>query len=694
VVNVQEEPVNPLSSPALPNEFWNFPIQAPNWGWSSLAGDWLGGSSYDATGNFNPYTMAPTTAHIMWTQQTDFGGQPGGPIPGDLEHNFVTTAILVSTWSGIIMQGRLYYNEYNTMGRLTSWKCIDLRTGELIWERDPGIGPAESGTESVAGQSTAESLLRGSVYAQRSMQEYGSTALLYSQCPDRTTWRLYSAFDGTYLGNITGVPRRGSFIRDQNTANPNVGQQLGYEISDGNLLMWNETLCFAGGVTTGAGPYTLRIPTTMPYSAGYQWNVTIPTTYQGKVISPALSIAEVTQDVILLRSAPTLSTQSSAGSEIDAAYNARTGDLMWIKNNTVPFQHSLSLAGAHDDVYVIIDKDALAAYGYSMSTGNQLWGPTEFPGNALSHVAISSDVAYGQIYIFDIGGYCRAINITSGELAWTYYPPSSEYNTPYGVYPIWTQSCQAIADGMIFLGVGRLYDPPLFMNATRIALNCTTGELVWGALGFMSKGVSPVGDGFLVAWDCYDATLYAFSKGPTEITASVQNSVTSLGNSVLITGRVTDVSPGTQQSVQKYNFPDGVPCVPDSEMTDWMAYVYKQQPIPTDVTGVPVTISVLDANNNCYEIGTTTTDAAANGFYSFQWTPEIPGKYTVYATYGGSESYWSSSTETAFVVDDVAATQPPAEYPVPMDYTISIIGAAIAMIIAVAIATILILRKR
>ncbi|MGA2681468.1 MAG: hypothetical protein ABSF44_06675 [Candidatus Bathyarchaeia archaeon] len=695
VVTVQQTPISTIQSSPLPTAYWDFPIEATNYGWSVLAGDWLGGSTYDATSNFNPYTTAPTTAHIMWTKQTSEGGQPGGPAPGDEMHNFMTTSILVSCWDGIIMQGVLYYEEYNSMRSVTSWNAIDLRTGQLLWSRAPGIGPAAAGTPSVAGQTTAETLSRGSVYSQHSMQEYGSTCVLFSSTG--TTWRIYSAFDGTYLGNITGVINP-SVIRDENTNDNNVGEMLGYFISSGNLTLWNETLCFAGGITTGAGPMTLRPPTTVAFSAGDQWNVTVPTTINGNAISPALSIAKVTQDVILLRSAPVLSTQSSVGWEIDAGMNARTGALMWITNNTVPYQHSVALGAVNNDVFVLTDKDDLTAYGFSMLTGKPLWGPTSFPGSALTHLAIQCDAAYNQIYIWDIGGYCSAINLTSGKLSWTYYPPSAGYNTPYGVYPIWTQGCQAIGDGMLFLGVGRLYDPPLFENATRIALNCTTGKAVWGVLGFDSKSVSPVGDGFLVTWNCYDATIDTFGQGPSQITASVQNNIISLGNSILITGRVLDVSPGTQQPVQKYDFPDGVPCVPDSEMSDWMAHVYMQQPMPANMTGVPVTISVLDSNGNYRSIGTTTSDAT-DGLYHLEWTPDISGSYVVYANYGGSASYWPSSTETAFVVNPAGATTAPTATPLnglALNNTLmyGIVAIIIVIVIIGAILVMLMLRKR
>ena len=88
-----------------------------------------------------------------------------------------------------------------------------------------------------------------------------------------------------------------------------------------------------------------------------------------------------------------------------------------------------------------------------------------------------------------------------------------------------------------------------------------------------------------------------------------------------------------------------------------MAYVYQQQEKPTNFTGVQVALNVVDANGNYRTIGTTTTDST--GFYSFVWTPDIEGKYTVYATFAGTNGYWGSAATTAFNVDPAAATPTP-----------------------------------
>ena len=75
-------------------------------------------------------------------------------------------------------------------------------------------------------------------------------------------------------------------------------------------------------------------------------------------------------------------------------------------------------------------------------------------------------------------------------------------------------------------------------------------------------------------------------------------------------------------------------------MTGFMEAVYQQQPMPTNLTGVPVTINVVDSNGNYRTIGTATSNAY--GTYSLTWTPDISGDYTVIANFAGTESYYPS----------------------------------------------------
>jgi hypothetical protein len=167
-----------------------------------------------------------------------------------------------------------------------------------------------------------------------------------------------------------------------------------------------------------------------------------------------------------------------------------------------------------------------------------------------------------------------------------------------------------------------------------------------------------IGDSIIATLDSHDNRIYAIGKGPTATVVSASPKTSVQGDSVLVEGRVTDISPGTEEYALTARFPDGVPAVSDASMSEWMRYVYNQFPRPTNATGVEVVISVLDPNNNSYEVGRTTSDAS--GFFKLAFTPPVSGEYTVTASFAGSNSYWPSQTETAIAVSEEPAAKPVA----------------------------------
>jgi hypothetical protein len=219
-------------------------------------------------------------------------------------------------------------------------------------------------------------------------------------------------------------------------------------------------------------------------------------------------------------------------------------------------------------------------------------------------------------------------------------------------------------------------------------------------MGYYGRGTgrmggSAIADGCLAYSNEYDGKVYCIGKGPSATTVEAPMTAITQGTSLVIRGTVTDIAAGTKQNEQAARFPNGVPAVSDDSMSAWMEYVYMQKSKPTDATGVSVRIDVIDANGNYRNIGETTSDA--DGFYSYDWKPDIEGKYTVIATFEGSESYWPSHAETAFVVEAAAPTptQQPATAAPPTDMYVLGIGTAIIITIIIGFAvTIILLRKR
>jgi len=115
-----------------------------------------------------------------------------------------------------------------------------------------------------------------------------------------------------------------------------------------------------------------------------------------------------------------------------------------------------------------------------------------------------------------------------------------------------------------------------------------------------------------------------------------------------VKGMMTDFSLGTEEALTARS-PNGVPVVSDANMSEWMLYGYKQFELGAEVMRVEVVVSVVDPNNGVYEVGRVTSDAS--GFFSCDFIPEVPGKYTLFAPFEGSGAYYESSAETSITVE-------------------------------------------
>lgn len=352
--------------------------------------------------------------------------------------------------------------------------------------------------------------------------------------------------------------------------------------------------------------------------------------------------------------------------------------------------------------FVTEDKETMRLTGFSLADGSQKW-TTEYPEARWDTMRRDTLTAYGNLYTAGFDGVLQCYDMATGKLLWTYGnggEGNSTYaglGTSYGHYPIFVD---VIADGKVYLGTTEHSpDSPWYKDAKYRAINATTGEEIWTMMGWgtgMYVGQNDiVADGYFVYLNCYDMQIYSVGKGPSAITVEAPKAAIELGKSLVISGTVTDISAGTTQKEQAARFLNGVPAVSDESMSEWMEYVYMQKPRPTDVTGVEVTLSVLDANNNYRKIGKTTSNS--DGFFTFNWKPDIEGQYTVYASFAGSESYWPSNAVTSFAVDP--APQAPAEVTLPPDNsgtyaTYSTIAIIVAIAVVGAILALLLLRKR
>ncbi len=655
-LTVQQAQVQYYPPTPLPTGYWQRPIYSENLDWYRIAGNWLGfwqqgngGSYYNASGNFNPYTTAPNSAHIVWTKPLAPGGIIGGEFGGnEYGSSYYQTPQYENKFRGIIINGVLYYRSVpGSVADAMGWIALDLRTGQTIWTLN-----------------TTASMLCGQTLSYVSPNQFGGLAYLWSTettVPPNTgtTYGMYDAMEGKWILNIVN----GTSFR---LVEADDGSLLGYYINstDSTLNMWNSTKCIIGPTNVPAAypvGWMWRPPlgASIPFAYGIQWSAPIATNISGVPISPLLSINTLSSDVVLLSSTPAVAGGYSwqPGWIVMAGYSAKDGHLLWgpLNHTEIPWTR-LGTSPASQGIFAEFTSETETWSAYSLATGAKLWGPTvPYPNPWGYYVSYPPVIAYGALYACDFGGYVHAYSATTGNLLWNFFTGTSGYETPYGTYPL--LHIELVADGKVYVEGGHTYSPPLFRGSNLWCLNATTGAPIWNIANFVvaNQASGVIADGYMVVPNAYDNQIYCYNKGPSAITVTAPNTAVPKGTSVLIQGTVTDQSPGqTCLGIPAA----GTPAISDASMSQWMEYLYMQQPEPTNATGVPVTLTAIDPNGNTQNIGTVTSDTL--GTYGVSWTPPVPGLYTIVANFAGSNSYYSSLADTRFVVAAAAAAATPA----------------------------------
>ncbi|MCW3995562.1 MAG: PQQ-like beta-propeller repeat protein [Candidatus Bathyarchaeota archaeon] len=715
-LTVQQEPIPGPPGVPLPEDYWTRPIYATNRAWSVIAGNWLGGGN--PIGNFNPYSKAPGTAHIVWAKPTTFGGIVGEPYD---EISYHTGSAYETFWSaGIIIGGRLYYNE--PKAPRYGWYCVDLRTGEQIFYQN-STGPIQIGSQTPAHIGNTNipwqypQLSFGQIYNYQSPNQFGARAYLwstYTQSAATTynytmingtvysfntpansaVWQMYDGWTGNWICNIANVPS-GTRVTGPN------GEILIYIYnSNGWLALWNSSVALGFpnnnlGIPygqPGAGPgeayywmWREPIGRTVDGTKGYSWNVTAPANLG--TISTVVQDDNYNPDRILGVNGITAFQYGVSQYSIWTLNLNQTqrGQLIWKKDyqqppvrNATVTMGPVSLA---DRIFTVRQKETLQWYGYSLDTGDLVWGPTQ-PSEQFDLYGLGGNIAYGRLYSVGYAGVLHCYDIKTGELLWNTTLNKGGLEGPYQYWPVGSGAGVSIADRKIFVTTGEhSHTQPLYTGWSIYCFDADTGANLWNMTGLCSTII--ISDGYAIAFDNMDNRIYCYGKGQTATTVETSKAGT-LGTPILIEGTVTDQSPGAK----------GKPAIADAYMSEWMEYVYHQRTKPTNIKGVEVTVDTIDPNGNYFHIGNATTDE--NGMFSLMFNPEIPGIHTIIASFPGSGSYFPSLAETAVAIGE--PTQQPGEKgTVPGDVTgtlaLYILLAAVAIIIAIAIVGIALWRR-
>ncbi len=742
---VKQEPIPAaITSYPLPTNYWSRPIYGENTDWWSISSNWLGSGSPGSGSMIGPNAqMSPgdavgsATNHVMWTYQLQEGGVVGGSTVAQGANWFGGTAYNPRYQNPIIMNGYLYYtkpvNWAPSAGTGGPTVCQDLCTGQIIWSRDD-----------------VPQLSFGYIYNVWTPNYHG----VYAGILFTAGWaRAFDAYTGDPLFNVTGVPTGATVLGPQ-------GEQLKYVMAnagtindpDWRLGQWNSSKLFfisgsaspaitnmtgttvtigsvVGSTLTGTLIVDASISNSSLSTCRYDWNTSIPwlntmgatTIGSSPGANPVTILAAFYGNMLLCRNGtyPTISPSSVPTAtwapytyfavNLNASRGA-IGSILWMQTyNPPPGNLTVIFAGADLKTGVFVEnyREGMQYVGYSLSTGQKLWGPTasqadwDYYGSP-GPGSLDNQIAYGRLYSDGMAGILYCYDLTNGNLLWTYgnggegNSTYSGFNTVYGNYPTMITD---VGNGIIYtVTCEHTITAPIYKGALARAINATDGTEIWSLSDFTGAfSASPgyaIADGYSTFFNEYDSQVYSLGRGPSATTVSAPDIAISFGASIVIKGTVTDISAGTKQSQQAADFPNGVPVASDDSMKDWMGYVYQQKPLPTNATGVTVSISVLDSNNNSRTIGTTTTDLS--GAYSYQWKPDIPGKYTVYASFAGTNGYWPSSSETSFAVDTAIPTQIPIINASSND-SMYFVASTVAIIVAIAIVGALILilvRKR
>ena len=676
-LTVQEDPIPGMPTTPLP-EYIDGIVNTENREWSGIVGSWMM-TYYDSTytgygdsgGGYNPYSTAPRSAHIRWAIPATTGGLPGGTTGSD----GVYSGLSYSSFGNppIIMHNKLYVNTNPTLGHFRTaagegMACYDLQTGEKLWSRNDG------------------GITHGQHFRSYAPGRTGVFSFLWDLDASNNRWEVYDPFNGRLEMIFENVTKQGTqwWWEDAVMYGPN-GDLYVY-ILDGyanELTMWNSTKAFWGnGILRIGGDGVERfqwstsgfagegvLETIYNWEEGIEWTVTIPDRNVGW--HTPYSIFGISDDVIIAKS-------GTAGNWIDweMGYDINTGTEIWAADITKSVQSFYSSVG--EGVAAAFDLTTRTWTGKNIKTGAVLWEtePADYPWG--TYGSYGSTIAEGKLFHGNFDGHLYAYDIETGAVNWKFYSGDSGIETVMGTWPFWFGPL--VADGVVFAGTGEETPTQPLTRGNRVfAIDTETGEEIWHIAGYMS--LKAVAEGVLIGYNGYDSQIYCFGKGPSATTVTAPKTEVTHGQKMVIEGTVTDQSAGAM----------GTPAISDEDMGDWMEYLYMQKPFPTNAKGVDVSIDVIDSNGNFRNIGTATSDTS--GTYSLVWEPDIPGMYSVIATFAGSESYASSFASTNFYVEEALVTPPPEATPAPMTDTY-VVGTGIAVIAAIAVVALLLLRKK
>ena len=297
----------------------------------------------------------------------------------------------------------------------------------------------------------------------------------------------------------------------------------------------------------------------------YDFNVSLPwlntATLNGALIGSMTVSAGIQGDTLLAFAGnlPNPGTFVFAAAPSSAPYewfginlNSSAGTLgakLWSNTLQPPPGNITVLWGGIDpvnNVFVENYRETEQFVGYSLATGQKVWGPTagqaplDYYGSDASG-SISDTMAFGNMYSSAYAGILYCYSTKTGNLLWTFgngpagsnNSTNSGVETPFGHYPTFIN---AVGSGVVYLvTTEHTEETPIFKGAVARAINATTGQQIWALSDYTGEFLTSsyaMADGYNTWFNGYDNQIYVVGRGPSQTTVSAGPQVTTLGSNV------------------------------------------------------------------------------------------------------------------------------------------------------------------
>jgi len=682
-IKIQEEVV-----PSWPgqqfsrNAYWTRPVHEENREWWPYIGSypWFGpgtnsiwdelypdtNPAYNSEYGFVAWVTGPESAHIVWKREYALSGLLGGDY-GSVSH----VGPPPSSWNmkpSIILLGKAYHSYSKVAtdgpGSQTYWECYDIRTGEVFWERP--LYPGE----------TAPNIIEWVYSAAEVEGGVGNPTTPVLVSISNGYLRKYNPLTGAMTANVSIAPMTGNG---------------GTYYMNGHVLGIQDL-----GADAGAERYRLINWTTFGTGANFANRVVSNTTYARS----ALPTNQLTDWNVGIGCTATSITEGGmfTGQTI-TAFDLYTGVELWTKSIDEPLFSNTANVADHGQIAILSAKGYYVAY--DLKTGRETWKTRtlDYPWDEPAWGSYSVTSGYGQLYwVAQTGIY--AIDWKNGNINWKFEKEAPPFETQLinvegqAVYPF--NAPGLCADGKLYAySSEHTPDAPFYRGQPVVCIDVFTGEEIWSVGGLNGDNNMrraqldmAVADGYLTV-GARDGYMYTFGRGKSATTVSASQAPLAFGQKALITGTVCDLSPAQP----------GTPCVSKDSMDAMMAHIHTQTPIngvygEKEITGVPVYLYAVDPNGKDMEIGVVISDGYSGTFGFDDWIPEVPGRYTITATFMGDESYGISTATTYITVSEATNTSTNDSDTGNNNNTIIAIAIVGIAIIAVNIIGVLTLRKK